>query len=729
VLTAACGWLLLAATAVAADGPKVTWSVGWDSIVKQGRWAVATAEFTLAEPQECRLEVVAPDADGHEAIYLGPLAKLPAGNHRLETPFQAGRAESFVMLRLKSDAGHSQHRFRGDPKDGDVSLIPMSERLIVSLGDVGSLTALSKAALRTPARVVVRTDIAALPETTAAYAGVDWLVLTGSAAMPEPQSAAIRDWVRDGGRLLVSIPKSIDDFRQSPLMAWLPFRLGDEPVAVRDLGALEAFAGITLRIPMAGRVLIAGIEAPDGVPIASNRNDKLVTRVPYGFGEVVVVALDITQPPLANWGGMNDFTRRLVELELAPNDDKAAAANVRGQLTSTGISDLASQLGACLDHFPAITRASPWWSMVWLLGSLLVVGPIDYLLVHRLLKRPHLTWVTLPVWLILFAGMAASAGSRWNQSAARLNQLDVVDIDVATNAIRAKSYATYYSPSSQRVEVAVEPRMQARPIAPQSRGLNWFYIPESTTGGLYRPGGAERGRTEYEIEPLAARMTSLPVLQWSTRTAASQWAETWPDLVKADLQSTGLGRLVGTIQHQLPGPLTDWVLAYGNRAYWLQESREDDRIAPLAAGRTLSTADSLVFQGDLRSLLTRIVITREAGETANDIRIVREETRYDVSLRDPHRLWQVITFHKVAGGKNYTGLANDGLPGDDLSRELELGRAVLFGRMDAATWLETKINGAALEPDRRDVFVRLVLPVRRSGEFVRELPKFEKDEK
>lgn len=719
---AVLGWLLVAAPVTAAEPTDVAWSVGWDHIVKLGRWSLATAEFTLAEPQDCQLECVASDADGHQAVYTGPAVTLPAGRHRLQTPFQIARPDGSVTLRLKQNKSiTAQTVLRGD-KDGVLRLKELSHRLIVSLGDVKSVTALGTAALRTPVDVVVRTTGDELPDAVAGYAAVDWLVIAGSTAMPEPQSAAIRDWVRDGGRLMLSVPKSLTDIQSSPLAQWLPAQIGAEPVAVRDLGALEAYAGRNLRIPMTGRVTIAPVAATDGVSLASNRSDALLLRVPYGFGEVVILALDLTQPPLANWGAVNDLVRRVVELEPLPTDEKSAAENVRGQLTSTGIGDLASQLGASLDHFPAVRRPSPWWSMVWLLAALVVVGPLDYVLVHRVLRRPHLTWITLPVWLIVFAGVAASAGSDWNQSSARLNQQDVVDVDAASQSVRVNSYATYYSPASQRVALTATPTSAAA----TARGLNWFYIPESTTGGLYRPAGAEWGRTDYLVEPLAGRMNAVPVLKWSSRSITSRWVETAPNLVEADLQSTGLGRLTGTLTHHLPGPITDWILAFNNRAYRLQVSRSDEATAPFAPDRKLSAEDPLMTQGDLRGLLTRVVLTKEAGDRASETRVRREQTKYDPSHREPHRLWQMVTFHKAAGGTGYTRLQNELLIDDDLTRQLELGRAVLFGRLESPPWITTQINGEQLAADRTDVFVRLVLPVRRSGEVVRELPKFVK---
>jgi hypothetical protein len=698
--------------------------VGWDGVVKLGRWNLATAEFTLSEPGDCRLECDAADGDGHTATYVGPTASLRAGAHRLETPFQVGRPDSLLTLRIRSGE-RVLHEAVIKPGDA-LQLRPLNDQIIVSLGELRSVQALADATGPARVHVVTRTDPQQLPQLPAGYAAVDWLVLSGPASLSPEVSLAIRDWVAGGGKLVVSIPKSLAEFRQSSLRDWLPVRVAAEPISVRDVGALEAFAGRNVRIPMTSRVTVADVQAADGVSLASSRNDQLLLRVPYGFGEVLVLTLDITQPPLTNWAGLDDFTRRLVRLNQATAlEERAAAGSARGQLTSTGITDLASQWGACLDYFPTVQRPSPWWSMVWILACVAVIGPLDYLVVHRLLKRPHYTWVTLPVSLVLFVALAANAGSAWNQSAARLNRADVVDFDVSTATTRVPSFATYYSPSTARISVSAEPGFAGGGAAAQ--GLNWFYFPEATIGGLYRPAGAEWGRTGYQIEPARSRIDRMPVLQWSSRTVAARWLGTVTMPIDSNLQSTGLGRLTGTLTHRLPGRISNWVLAYGNRAYWLQPSRTEDAVVPWPAGQRLSLEDPLMFQGDLRGLLTRTVATSERGKSANDTRIRLEQTRYDSSARDPFTLWQMVTFHEAAGGTQYTGLANQWLDQDDLSRQLDLGRAVLFGRLEGEPWAAVRVNDAELPADRNDVYVRVVLPVRRSGEIVRELPKFDKD--
>jgi hypothetical protein len=263
------------------------------------------------------------------------------------------------------------------------------------------------------------------------------------------------------------------------------------------------------------------------------------------------------------------------------------------------------------------------------------------------------------------------------------------------------------------------------------RLYGWSSFPETGTGGLYRPGGSEWGRTKYRVYMRGGTIHELPILRWSTRTLTGTWTEQTPGLLESRLENSGLGRLTGELTHHLPGTLHNWMLAYGGRVYQLHPSRTSAEVVPLEPNVTLSTDNPLLLQGDLRGLLTRTITTQEVGaEKETERRIVQEQTRYDPTDRDPLRLWQVITFHRAAGGREYTGLSNDALFDHDLSRQLEMGHAVLFGRLvgppeAAASVIESMPR--LEQAGRTDVYVRLVIPVKRDDEVVRALPKFKKD--
>jgi len=733
-----CCWLLGCAPQLFAA--EVVLEPGWGQSVRLGRWNLATTEYLVEEAGTYQLTCRAPDNEGHVVVYTSPATEAAAGETlRLQVPYLLGRPDGQLQWELQhSDKVIWQQTLRCQGKDLVTAPLVLSDRLIITHGKPQGFNALNSAVGipgKAGRRVVELAADAALPVEPLAYEAVDWLVLMGSAAPSEPARAAIQQWVQRGGRLIISLPLSADLWQASPLREWLPLTIPAEYVAARGLGDLEAFAGRNIRIPFVSRLEIPAIPATPGVVLASSRELPLLLRTSWGFGEVFVIAVDLTQPPLSNWGGLNDFVHKLIGADAAATvAQRQESRGVTRPLTSSGITDLASQLMATQDVFPEVRRPAPWWSMAWLLLLLAVVGPLDYLLVHRVLQRPRWTWITLPIWLTTATGFAAYTGQVWNSSTRSLNQLDIVDVDVASNFTRSETWLTTLAPEICRQSIVIQPTAEDwrhlwAPDVTTTQPLSWQGIPETTTGGLYRPSGTEWGRTQYQIATDHAAVNDLPLLQGATRTLSTRWTAESTQLVEAHLRNTGLGRLTGEMTHHLPGTLTDWMLVYGSRVYRWHTARNSDEIQPWPAGVRFSTDAPLTLQNDLKNIITQTVITRENEEgKSTEKRLRHEQTRYDVGDRSPDRLWQVLSFHDAVGGLAYTGLTNTGLEQHDFSSQLDMGHAVVFGRLESTPPATVTINGAALPAETSVVYVRLVIPVQSSGEVLRVLPKFGDDD-
>ena len=146
----------------------------------------------------------------------------------------------------------------------------------------------------------------------------------------------------------------------------------------------------------------------------------------YGLGRVTVLGIDFDNPRLVRWGGMADLLRRLFDLE-EPQSKRAQPITAR--LTQTGITELATQLDATQDEFPSVTRVTTWPVMGLMVALLLVIGPIDYLIVHKLFNRPELTWITFPLFIVAAAGLGRVVGHIGQRGKLLSNQLDIVDVD------------------------------------------------------------------------------------------------------------------------------------------------------------------------------------------------------------------------------------------------------------------------------------------------------------
>jgi len=722
--------------------------VGWGGAYLVGRWTPVVIDVDVATESLYRLHVTAPDPDGHRVTFSSDSAgRLAPGKHRLRGFCKLGQFD-FVRSRVRPIDPNIEVRVETDRSPdpvlhwksaafGPTQLPPPlapGTRLVVTVGEPPGFASVAMAtdksatteaqAAAADAVHVVSASAEQLPVEALAYDGVSLLVLAGSVQLSSEQSVALRDWIARGGHVVLSLPAKSETMLEvlEPLTHWLPVTVTNEPIVVREFSSLEAYAGRNVRVPFAGRLSVSKVGSEHGAILAGSRDDALLVRAPYGFGSVTVLALDLTQPPLSQWAGVTALGRRLLGDVTASEDLGDARTAKRAQLSSTGVTDLATQLHAIQDNFDGVTRVSPWFVM-GLLGLLLIaIGPLDYLLVHRLLRRPRATWVTFPLWVALAAVLASRGAMLWNGTALRVNQFHLVNVDAGTGTCRTQLWTNLYSPATTSVSTlnasSIIPASAGEALARQSRS-SWSGLPETTFGGMYRGVGIELGRSGYSQTP-DNLLSNLPLVQWSSKPLVTE--ETGPagSLIESELTASGSGRLTGTLMHRLNGSLEDWFLVYGNRVYRQSKTRDDPNTLPLASDRLWRVEQPNVFQRELRPFLTGqiTVATRKDGSKLQDVS--HRQAIYDPLSLDAGGLARMLTFHEEAGGTKYTGLTNRLLEGEDLSHLLKLGRAILFGRLNGSAG-RISLDAKDLKPNRETTFVRLVFPVTKISEAPRVL--------
>ncbi len=279
---------------------------------------------------------------------------------------------------------------------------------------------------------------------------------------------------------------------------------------LRQLSGFESFSNRNAPLKFSGTVpasRLASLPRANVVLSEASNPNPLIASVPWGFGRVTFVAVDIDAPPLSNWPAL-----QLVLQKLARGGGGAAktlARKTNRQLTHVGVSDLATQFQSSTEVFSDVSRPSYWWIMGLILTYVAVIGPLDYLLVHRLLRRPELTWLTFPMLMAGSIAVSAWYADRVNGRALQVNQIDLVDIDSATGAVRNNTWVSLYSPQHERFAVAVEPAAQTQFGTPEGGAANvhlsWVGVPENSVGGLYRSGGANFGGRSYRFDVASAR--------------------------------------------------------------------------------------------------------------------------------------------------------------------------------------------------------------------------------
>lgn len=701
--------------------------VGFDRNFKVGQWTPIIVDGVFPNARVC--EVIVSDPDGVRISQ--PLVQQTTNStSRWVGVFRSGRLDGEIEVRAWADGPEPIQKRKLLPKrpgsDTEASEAPVfvplrqSQPVWLEVGTANDSELLKSTDSLLAAKSDLWPDLAEIPW---ALDGVDGIWVNSSTTLTEPARVELERWLRRGGHLIVTIATESDEFQRTP---WAGLLQGFVEVRERnrtnDLSGIESYAihahkilganrtAVTVLKPQAGRVLVSCLEGP------------LVTRASFGYGQVTVLGVDLTVSPLSRWSGRTAFLKRLL---LLVTDKETTKSAVRSTLSQSGITDLASQWRAAVIDMPDVSRPTLWGALGLLLVYSAVIGPLDYLLVHKLLKRPHWTWGTLPSLVAV-----ACIGTVWLAHAAngdsdKLTQLDVVDIDAARQEITARSWATTYSTENRVWKIEATPA-RLNPNHPQTT-LSWLGFPENSSGGLYRESGFDLGRAVARSAADRSSLDGVPFAQWSSKslTSESLWISESP-LVESQLTGTSANELGGQIVHHLPFELRDWIVVYEKWVY-RPHPKFGESATKWLADQPWTPSDERNYGRELRGFLTRTTATKrlaKKGATQEDVLV--EQERYDPLNLDPADILQMMTLHEAAGGKGYTGLDHHSLRAFDFSPMLSQDRAVVIARVAEPT-TEWRFNGVARTPTRHHGFVRFVLPVKRIGDSsqLRVLPKYE----
>lgn len=748
-LVAAWTVLVISAGVLTAAEPTLSVThVGWDGRVFLGRWNPLRVKLNADPvPRNLRFEVAAPDSDGQVAIV--PQEGIPLNaDGDFELSVRPGRMNATISIKAfdaETLLASTIYRF-SDTVDGSLVLKTLDKSLAAILcpetelgQSVRDAFEIGKKSSAESARsVAILNSPSLLPVELQNWESLNVLVIGGELEFSELQHQTIRDWVGHGGHLLLSIGGETKTYSESGFSKWIPARATGS-IRLRDLSTLESFTSQLNRINPLARLRAARVEFDRGRELIGSLDGTIAARVPYGFGQVTLVGFELHRPPLSEWPSLPEFVGRLAFLPRMSAGSEPERMNQH--LTESGISELATQLNLAQQNFSTVQRSSTWTIIGALSVYLLIVGPLDYLLVHRVLKKPELTWVSFPLFMIGMMAVSLWAGQSSNSSPLQINQIDIIDVEESLQKVAIRSRMSAYSPETQRAAVTANFRVDETWNRPGDDGsvlsssesrLDWDSIPEDGFRGLYRKSGLEFSSTNYRFSPDRQLIENLPVYQWSTRSLTAQQFLSDRRLVESDLTASAVGNLSGRLTHYLPAPLTDWILVYRSRVYFPRPTSLNAAGVPLEPNRLHEpTRRDLSESRDLKGLLTKTRLFRvqekKGSRATPEEKIVTERAPYDPFSDDLDTILKILTFHEAAGGKAYTGLTNHALRNLDWSRLLDEEHAVLYGRLDydLARPVEWEWNDSPAELGRRTVIVRFYLPVTLDQDTRRDLPKLD----
>jgi len=727
---------------------------GATTTLKVGHWVPIAVQIDVRNGSfRGEIELTTADADGHDATVVIPNVAVQESVNRVSQSFYGqikfGKGDLNLKIALiEIDANGrravvDEKTTRLGEQNRNLEDVRNGQELIVYSGDVGGLfdlKELAKNAFAARAPVVTRfRSERDFPTQWYGYGGIDYLVIgTGDERFldrlhnsPERESA-LRTWVRQGGKLVVSVGKNWQFVRDSFLGPMLPAQLtGVDEIDLSKTPAHVAFESFADRkAPMDIRsapkmqvVKLDKLKTPGKTPL-QHAGRPLVHTAPYGLGQVTLLAFDVGDNPFRDWKGGTKFWTNLLKLR-APNENE-----INQQQFGYGNEyDESLEINNRMEDFPDVTVVPFHWVALLIFLYILLIGPIDYFFLKKVVKRLELTWITFPTWVVLVSAAAYYSAYLLKGDDLRLNRLELVDVDQTSNTLRGTGFLCIFSPRIDRYSVAYTSSLadggqwselpaNAADLKAGSMGedqttsvSSWHGIPDESTRGF----GSEAspgllGKRPYRFQPVGngaiLRVQEAPVQVWSVKTFTSQWLGRGEPVIEAKLRVEGL-QLRGTIKNLLAHPMENVVLAFGDLV-WMIPRLEPNLVVDLAALQTRGLADML------RST---------SGGSEQYYNRYQRSRQLTGSFADTDNLMRILLFHRARGDMT-AGVRREAgsfyLSNLDFSQQLELGRAVLLARlpMNAAPggklWLNEEPKDKADPKDpgakqRTQTYIRVVM--------------------
>jgi hypothetical protein len=654
------------------------------------------------------IEITAPDSDGNDVVHAIPNIFVPEGVNRVAT-------NAYGMVKIGKDTGALQVRmiavdesgrrttkatrtFRLDRSDRQFDVIPTTDQLVASIGEVGGvyeMKDLLKESVRmqagNPPRAVRFRSERDMPLQWLGYTGLDYVVLATSDEKMldrlDPQRAsALRTWVRQGGRLAVCAAKNWQIVSKSFLAPMLPAELtGVEEIEFSKTpinSALESFAGGKARLetnkkPKFNLATLGKLRTP-GKAVVQHAGRPLAYSGAYGLGQVTLVAFDPNETPFVNWEDAKLFWAKLMKLHI-PAEDRASRGFYNSYL------DDSRALNDRMEDFPDVTVVPFHWVALLIFGYILLIGPIDYFFLKKVVKRLELTWITFPTWVLLISVGAYYSAYFLKGDVLRANRLEIVDVDAATNTLRGNAYLCVFSPRIHSYDLSYTPGLAAdgawSQLAASRSGVeaggmgedqivgqtSWHGIPEDSFRGMGDGGSGILGRREYGLRShlggTVAGVRQAPIQVWSTKTFTGAWLGKAKPIVEAKMTIDGV-RLRGTIENLLDTPLENVVLAYDQNA-WRIARLPPNLEVDLATVNVQQLTDFVRAQGNEQPNYYRGQYQAQTGRFADSEPLLRSLLFYRAR-------------GEVGSGRNH---ATAYLGHLDLTHQLEVGRVVMFAKV------------------------------------------------
>ncbi len=531
--------------------------------------------------------------------------------------------------------------------------------------------------------VVLVDSLRDLPTDWRSYEAVDKLIVTTTAPeiFNEPNGAArldaAKEWCERGGDVvLLAGEKSIPLLKADGALAFFSpgAKVADAPHEFRVVNSLLARLHGVKNLAMTGtksapylRVPVVSELKPNAVVGMLEAETPLFVERPVGLGTVSFFAADLSTPPFSNWSGRGTLWLKILGID-RPTASTAAEAPV---YVKRGYDDLSGQLRSANDVFEGLRAPSFAWALILIFVYLLAIGPLDWFLAKKVAKRPSVTWATFPAFVVLFGALAVWATKATRPNETRLNQVDLLDVDVESGVVRDTTWLGAYSPGDARRDLTFAPGAasvfgaKAKFASEPTSVLAPLTLSGDGVGAAEQKTFSPRVWNEpYSVDEAGetATLGAIPFPARSSKSFVGRWTGRLEGLPVGDLRDDGLA-LRGTIVNPFDVPIYSAFVVYAGGACSL---------GTLAPGET-KLDRSTIRQEPRRALNEhRSSVPTERAKNW-------DSTDYNAASRRVPYILRAASFYELGGGTDSFGLEKR-LQGDvDLSDLIRCGRAVVYG--------------------------------------------------
>jgi hypothetical protein len=625
---------------------------------KTGFWAPVYVQITAGldrvGPADGWITVGTTDSDDMENVYRVPLPPMEAKEQRTVLAYvRTGATGSDINVKIRDSRGQTLSA-QQNSRSGYDAIAP-GAFLYVTAGGGAAGSALGLHVALHPKKndnaqqVVDDTDqllgvayigqARDLPTQWFGYQAADVLVLeTGSKTFTQDllddqynRKEALAEWVRRGGRLVISVghehqlaralleklqllPCTLNGTVQRPALTgigrWIaggagagaPERLVGKPPKGKPGAKAQDIDLVKIEVPQDRGVQVLAEEVGD-----RGEHWPVIVQAQAGLGRVMLVGIDLDREPFTEWKGQGAFWRQLDTEFRGSNPQQGnnpafnpAGFGGPGMPMAPGMpgwdpnhNDVTALMVDRLESFTEVPVISFGWVALFILVYIIVVGPLDYFFLKKVVKRLELTWITFPAVVIAVSAIAYVSAYYLKGNDLRINKVDLIDVvaerpgpDAADAPVArgARAYGhtwfTVFSPRIQNYTIGLEPSTgtwvpdpgnQPAGANPHGVVVSWLGRPENVFGGTGRAGSTSLFRRPYDYAPEAAGLRGVPIQVWSTKSFGASWQAALSEdrpLVRANLTRSkgqaGTDVLTGSITSELPAELENVEVFYQN---------------------------------------------------------------------------------------------------------------------------------------------------------------------